>query len=196
MKYTYTIQYIDALKSEYNIEKAVLQYITAKSMNPDITPEEAGVYDTTYKKPIGGLFMSDDGQVADLQLTPNTLILHSKSYIQCKSLNDLGSFLNFTTPADEGYLGEWDETIDNNAQIYYTIIDTEIVPIFICKPVNANTMKLTNVINTQYVIKKKCPNGNICGMYDCIPEEGDLLFDDFDEAVQELKKIKRNQLKR
>jgi hypothetical protein len=29
-------------------------------------------------------------------------------------------------------------------------------------------------------------------MYDCIPEEGDLLFDDFDEAVQELKKIKRN----
>lgn len=194
MKYTYTIQYIDAQKSEYNIENAVLQYITAKSMNPDITPEEAGVYDTTYKKPIGGLFMSDDGQVADLQLTPNTIILHNKSYIQCKSLNDLGSFLNFTTPADEGYLGEWDETVDNTAQIYYTIIDTEIAPIFICKPVNV--MKLTNTISVQYVIKKKCPNGNIYGMYDCIPEEGDLLFDDFDEAVQELKKIKRNQLKR
>ena len=194
MKYTYTIQYIDAQKSEYNIEKAVLQYITAKSMNPDITPEEAGVYDTTYKKPIGSLFMSDDGQVADLQLTPNTIILHNKSYIQCKSLNDLGSFLNFTTPADEGYLGEWDETVGNAAHIYYTIIDTEIVPIFICKPVNV--MKLTNTISVQYVIKKKCPNGNIYGMYDCIPEEGDLLFDDFDEAVQELKKIKRNQLKR
>lgn len=194
MKYTYTIQYIDAQKSEYNIENAVLQYITAKSMNPDITPEEAGVYDMTYKKPIGGLFMSDDGQVADLQLTPNTIILHNKSYIQCKSLNDLGSFLNFTTPSDEGYLGEWDETVDNTAQIYYTIIDTEIVPIFICKPVNV--MKLTNTISVQYVIKKKCPNGNIYGMYDCIPEEGDLLFDDFDEAVQELKKIKRNQLKR
>lgn len=194
MKYTYTIQYIDAQKSEYNIENAVLQYITAKSMNPDITPEEAGIYDMTYKKPIGGLFMSDDGQVADLQLTPNTIILHNKSYIQCKSLNDLGSFLNFTTPADEGYLGEWDETVDNTTQIYYTIIDTEIVPIFICKPVNV--MKLTNTISVQYVIKKKCPNGNIYGMYDCIPEEGDLLFDDFDEAVQELKKIKRNQLKR
>lgn len=194
MKYTYTIQYIDAQKSEYNIENAVLQYITAKSMNPDITPEEAGVYDMTYKKPIGGLFMSDDGQVADLQITPNTIILHNKSYIQCKSLNDLGSFLNFTTPADEGYLGEWDETVDNTAQIYYTIIDTEIVPIFICKPVNV--MKLTNTISVQYVIKKKCPNGNIYGMYDCIPEEGDLLFDDFAEAVQELKKIKRNQLKR
>ena len=194
MKYTYTIQYIDAQKSEYNIENAVLQYITAKSMNHDITPEEAGVYDMTYKKPIGGLFMSADGQVADLQLTPNTIILHNKSYIQCKSLNDLGSFLNFTTPADEGYLGEWDETVDNTAQIYYTIIDTEIVPIFICKPVNV--MKLTNTISVQYVIKKKCPNGNIYGMYDCIPEEGDLLFDDFAEAVQELKKIKRNQLKR
>ena len=194
MKYTYTIQYIDAQKSEYNIENAVLQYLTAKSMNPDITPEEAGVYDMTYKKPIGGLFMSDDSQVADLQLTPNTIILHNKSYIQCKSLNDLGSFLNFTTPADEGYLGEWGETVDNTAQIYYTIIDTEIVPIFICKPVNV--MKLTNTISVQYVIKKKCPNGNIYGMYDCIPEEGDLLFDDFDEAVQELKKIKRNQLKR
>ena len=61
MKYTYTIQYIDVAKSDYNIEKAVLQYIIAKSTNPDITPEEAGVYDTTYKKPIGGLFMSDDG---------------------------------------------------------------------------------------------------------------------------------------
>lgn len=194
MKYTYTIQYIDAQKSEYNIENAVLQYITAKSMNPDITPEEAGVYDMTYKKPIGGLFMSDDGQVADLQLTPNTIILHNKSYIQCKSLNDLGSFLNFTTPADEGYLGEWDETVGNTAQIYYTIIDNEIVPIFICKPVNV--LKLTNTISVQYVIKKKCPNGNMYGMYDCIPEEGDLLFDDFDEAVQELKKIKRNQLKR
>ena len=131
MKYTYTIQYIDAQKSEYNIENAVLQYITAKSINPNITPEEAGVYDMTYKKPIGGLFMSDDCQVADLQLTPNTIILHNKSYIQCKSLNDLGSFLNFTTPADEGYLGEWDENVDNTAQIYYTIIDTEIVPIFI-----------------------------------------------------------------
>lgn len=81
--------------------------------------------------------------------------------------------------ADSGYIGKWDDDISKDGKVYYFVQDGIVHKMIICE---YDGMTMTNVTGHQYIMEY---NGQAL---DCIPEEGDIIYDNIQEAENEMKR--------
>lgn len=122
----------------------------------------------------GGSFLPCEGEYEEhpLRLSPCELISKYRDY-QHEHKRYLAGFFGGRDKTDTGYIGKWDSNIDNGAKIYYILMEDGPHKLFIVK---FNGLSMSNILGIQYVVEV---DGN---MMDCFPEDGDILFDNFEEA--------------
>ena len=131
----------------------------------------------------GGCFMPCEGEYEDhpLFLSPINIIDKYKDHDH--EADCYITKFTYMTQMDKerihsGYIGKWVDNIDKEAKLYYIIMNDGPHKMFITK---FNNMQFTGTSDVQYVV-------NIDNkMMDCIPEEGDILFDNKEEASEYFK---------
>ena len=169
MKFIYTVQYSEPGEN-LNIQQSMM-YINA--MMNGIDPKQ---FLQRIRQPICGGFLPEDGKT-DLYLTDNIVIQNYRDKIQ-QSLDYLAGYFGEESKKDStGYLGIWTKELEENSTIYYFIYDNKIIKMILNKP----TEFIQNPLGIQYI-------ANIDGnMVDVIPDEGDVLFDNYEEAEDYLR---------
>ncbi len=136
----------------------------------------------------GGSFMPCEGSYNDHPLYMTDPIVVQKyrdknHYAKLQMAKYFGGEINL----DDGYIGKWKDGINKVATIYYILMEDGPHEIFLTK---YDDMKfVSNTQSAQYVVNI---NGN---MMDCSPEEGDILFDNFEEASKYFKDIYIGEMK-
>lgn len=136
----------------------------------------------------GGSFMPCEGTYEEypLYITKSEVVQKYRDKIHQSKLQ-MAKFFGGESEIDNGYIGLWDPDINKHAIIYYIIMEDGPHEIFLTK---YDDMKfVSNVQTAQYVVNI---NGN---MMDCSPEEGDVLFDDFEEASKYYKDVYIGEMK-
>ena len=136
----------------------------------------------------GGSFMPCEGTYDEhpLYITKPEVVQKYRDKIHQSKLQ-MAKFFEGESEIDNGYIGIWDPDINKHAIIYYIIMEDGPHEIFLTK---YDDMKfVSNVQSAQYVVNI---NGN---MMDCSPEEGDVLFDDFEEASKYYKDVYIGEMK-
>ena len=130
----------------------------------------------------GGSFMPCEGTYEEHPLyMSDSFIIQKYKDIAHEAKLELAKFFGGEVAVNDGYIGKWDPEINKHAKIYYILMEDGPHEIFLTK---YNDMKfVSNVQSVQYVVNI---NGN---MMDCSPEEGDVLFDDFEEASKYFKDV-------
>lgn len=130
----------------------------------------------------GGSFMPCEGTYEEHPLyMTDPFVVQKYKDIAYESKLELAKFFGCEADINDGYIGKWNPEINKHAKIYYILMDDGPHEIFLTK---YNDMKfVSNVQTAQYVVNI---NGN---MMDCSPEEGDILFDDFEEASKYFKNV-------
>ena len=136
----------------------------------------------------GGSFMPCEGTYNEHPLYMTDPIVVQKyrdknHYAKLQMAKYFGGEINL----DDGYIGKWKDGINKDATIYYILMEDGPHEIFLTK---YDDMKfVSNTQSAQYVVNI---NGN---MMDCSPEEGDILFDNFEEASKYFKDIYIGEIK-
>lgn len=136
----------------------------------------------------GGSFMPCEGTYDEhpLYMTKPEVVQKYRDKIHQSKLQ-MAKFFGGEAEIDNGYIGKWDPAINKHAIIYYIIMEDGPHEIFLTR--YDDTKFVSNVQSAQYVVNI---NGN---MMDCSPEEGDVLFDDFEEASKYFKDVYIGELK-
>ena len=153
--------------------------------NLPITEEDKDLSsDVEYE--FGGSFMPCEGTYEEHPLYLSPMDIIDKYKDRAHELDCYISKFTYMTELDKqrvysGYIGKWNNNIDKESKIYYILMPDGPHKMFIT---NFNNMQFTpEITKVQYVVNI---NGN---MMDCIPEEGDVLFDDFEEASKYFKDV-------
>ena len=136
----------------------------------------------------GGSFMPCEGTYDEhpLYMTDPSIIWKYKDK-QHEAKLELAKYFGGESNIDDGYIGKWNQEINEHAHIYYILMEDGPHEVFLTQ---YNDMKfVTNVQQAQYVVNI---NGN---MIDCTPEENDILFDDFEEASKYFKDVYVGEMK-
>ena len=165
-----------------------MQNLLSQEMNNlQITDEDkdlSGDVEVCY----GGSFMPCEGTYDEHPLyMTDPFVVQKYKDIAHESKLELAKFFGGEVAVNDGYIGKWDPEINKHAKIYYIIMEDGPHEIFLTR--YDDIKFVSNVQSAQYVV-------NINGkMMDCSPEEGDVLFDDFEEASKYFKDVYIGEMK-
>lgn len=164
MKYTYIIEYEDPTE---NMDMQQMQMYIMSLMN-GVSPE---YFKSRHGREIFRGFVPEDKKTTII-LTPYDVI---KSHIDKKqqAIDDLAVYFGEQTKRSTGYMGKWDNALEDESTIYYMVFDNKVIKIIICPH--------PDVPNS--ILYFADLDGNIM---DVSPDIGDVIFDDFDEAQKYL----------
>lgn len=130
----------------------------------------------------GGCFLPCEGEYQDhpLYMTDALLVQKYRDKGHYAKLQ-MSKFFGGESNIDDGYVGKWNKKISEKANIYYIIMEDGPHEVFLT---NYDDMKfVSNTQNARYIVNINDK------MMDCTPEEGDVLFDDFEEASKYFKDV-------
>ena len=190
MRYKYKIIKGNLVGPDGPLQSAVrkMQNLLFHEMNNLPISEEDKDLSGDIEYEFGGSFMPCEGTYKEhpLYITKPEVVQKYRDKIHQSKLQ-MAKFFGGESEIDNGYIGIWNPDINKYAIIYYIIMEDGPHEIFLTK---YDDMKfVSNVQSAQYIVNI---NGN---MMDCSPEEGDVLFDDFEEASKYYKDVYVGEMK-
>lgn len=161
-----------------------------KHFYQDIVNRMPGQFgEVTYtRSPVGGNFLAEENPedpATFLKISSAEIVDNFKDRKHATDLY-LAGFFGGKEQVQTGYIGKWNDAIYDIAKIYYIITDDGPREMIMVK---YNGMSLSNLNGVQYIC-------NIDGnMMDCYPEEGDILFDNYEEAEKYYNDIHKGVIK-
>lgn len=177
MKWTFKYKYVEkeVMPSLSDVMREIY-CATASGSRPNVSMEPKII-----KICSGGGFEPDvDG--AEIQFTPFYLL--QKTFFETEYLNQISEyfprsqFSAYHNPAEAGIYGNWSDDLDQQAFKYYYVNNGFIHKVII---VEQNNIGMSSLFD--YVILMEY-NGKLMYM---VPEEGDVIYDTYEEAENALK---------